>query len=143
MAAEKKIKLVIKSDLKDVYLIDMLVETLCSLVHLPDDKSFWIKLCAVEAVNNSIIHAYRKSPDHEVAVIFTLHLDRIVIQVCDTGISIPTDLMTRAGIEGTGNGIMEVSDRGRGIAIIREIMDDVSYGTDNGHNCLTMIKRLI
>lgn len=142
MAEEKSVKMVIHSDLKDVYLIDMLIESLCSIVHLPDDRSFWIKLCAVEAVNNCIIHAYRKETDHEVEVIFTLAPDRIRIEVRDTGLTIPEKIIEESVDFQDADDISEVSENGRGIVLIHEIMDTVEYVRKDNKNCLIMTKKL-
>ncbi|GBC60356.1 ATP-binding protein [Desulfonema ishimotonii] len=139
--ATKTIKLTIDSSLKNVYLIDMIIETLCTLVPLSDDQSFWVKLCVVEAVNNSIIHAYRSQPGQDVEVIFSLNGNRMTIQVCDSGKAMK-DVVLKTG-PGTGpEDTDDMNAKGRGLAIIREMMDEVRYGTENGRNCLTMTKVL-
>lgn len=143
--ADTRVKLTIPSDLKNVYLIDMLVETLCSLVPLPDDGSFWIKLCTVEAVNNAIIHAYRKSPDHEVEVVFSIGESRLTVDVLDTGRPMPPDLLSGESLDdlvGDPDDPTTVATRGRGLAIIREMMDSVAYRQEESRNRLTMVKLL-
>jgi serine/threonine-protein kinase RsbW len=143
--ADPAVKLVIPSDLKNVYLVDMLIETLCSLVPLDESGAFWIKLCAVEAVNNAIIHAYGKSPDHEVAVRFRIEEDRIVLEVRDTGRAMPRHLLAGQDLDalaGRADDPESVATEGRGLAIIRETMDEVTYGQVDGENRLTMVKRL-
>jgi serine/threonine-protein kinase RsbW len=143
--ADTTVKLVIPSDLKSVYLIDMLVETLCSLVPLSDDGSFWIKLCTVEAVNNAILHAYDKSPDYEVEVSVALAADRLRVTVRDTGRPMPADLLegrSLADLAGDPEDPASVATKGRGLAIIREMMDSVTYHQEKSGNRLTMVKLL-
>ncbi len=143
--ADTAVKLVIPSDLKNVYLIDMLVETLCSLVPLPDSGAFWIKLCAVEAVNNAIIHAYDKSPDHEVTVRVHIEEDRLTLEVRDAGRPMSPHLLAGQDLDalaGNPEDPDSVATKGRGLAIIRETMDSVAYDRRDGENCLTMMKRL-
>jgi serine/threonine-protein kinase RsbW len=143
--ADTAVKLVIPSDLKNVYLIDMLIETLCSLVPLADDGAFWIKLCGVEAVNNAIIHGYDKSPDHEVAVTFRIEEDRLALEVRDTGRPMPPHMLEGTDLEelaGDPQDLATVATKGRGLAIIREMMDTVTYRRTGGENCLTMVKLL-
>ncbi|MFP4388716.1 MAG: ATP-binding protein [Desulfococcaceae bacterium] len=143
--ADTAVKLVIPSDLKNVYLIDMLIETLCSLVPLSDDGAFWIKLCGVEAVNNAIIHAYDKSPDHEVAVTFRIEEDRLALEVRDTGRPMPAHMLEGTDLEelaGDPQDLTSVATKGRGLSIIREMMDTVTYRRTDGENCLTMVKLL-
>lgn len=144
--ADTAVKLVIPSDLKNVYLIDMMVETLCSLVPLPESGAFWIKLCAVEAVNNAIIHAYDKSPDREVTVRFQIEEDRLILEVRDAGRPMASHLLAAGrdldALAGDPDDPDSVATRGRGLAIIRETMDMVTYDQRDGENCLTMVKRL-
>lgn len=143
--ADTTIKLAIPSDLKNVYLIDMLIETLCSLAPLPEDGAFWIKLCTVEAVNNAIIHAYRKSPDHEVEVAFTLEDGRLRVDVQDTGHPMPPDMLAGENLEdmtGDPDDPSSVATRGRGLAIIRQMMDSVTYHQEGSRNRLSMVKLL-
>ena len=143
---KKRIKMVIDSDLNNVHLIDMLIETLCSLVSLTDDKAFWIKLCAVEAVNNCIIHAYERMAGNDVEVIFSLYADKLVLEICDTGKAMNKALLNSNNIFGADDDnpadISTVEHKGRGLAIIRNMMDSVSYITDGGKNCLIMQKEL-
>jgi len=137
MEADKEVKMVINSDLRDVYLVGLLIETLCSLVHLPGDQAFWIKLCVVEAVNNSIIHAYDKVAGNEVEVLFSLYSGSLVFKVCDTGKTMPAHCLdTRMPEEN------DVLPGSLGIPIIREIMDEIRYEVRDGKNCLIMIKKL-
>lgn len=143
--ADTTVKLVIPSDLQNVYLIDMLIETLCSLVPLSENGAFWIKLCAVEAVNNAILHAYDKSPDYEVEVSFTLMEDHLRLTVRDTGRPMPADMLqgnSLADLAGDPADPTSIATQGRGLAIIREMMDSVTYHQEESANYLTMVKLL-
>ena len=68
------------------------------MCHLSDIDSSRIELCVVEAVTNSIEHAYEKQPDGEVEVVFTIYADRFVIDVCDTGKSMDQEILAQKDI---------------------------------------------
>ncbi len=141
----KRIKLIIESKLENVSLIGMAINKLCSLIHLSDVESCQIELCVAEALNNSIIHAYGREANHEVEVVFTLYGDRLILDVCDTGKAMDQSYLKKANIssfENDSNDLDNIQERGRGLAIIKEVMDSVVYETKDGKNCLTMMKKL-
>jgi len=140
----KRIKLSIESKLENVSLIGVAINKLCSLIPLSDVESYQIELCAVEALNNSIIHAYGREENHEVAVFFTLYSDRVTLEVCDTGKPMDQDCWKKANIsqfENDSNDLDNIQERGRGLAIIKEVMDSVVYETKDGENCFSMMKK--
>ena len=92
-----------------------------------------MELCVVEAVNNAIEHAYGNEQGHEVEIVISLFVDQIIFKVCDTGKAIDSK-----HIPEKKSGLHE---RGRGLEIINEVMDDVTYETSDGKNMLTMRKR--
>ena len=139
----KRIKLIIESKLENVSLISMAINKLCSLIHLSDVESYQIELCVAEALNNSIIHAYGREAGHEVEVVFTLYGDRLILDVCDTGKAMDQSYLKKANIssfENDPNDLDNIQETGRGLAIIKEVMDSVVYETKDGKNCLTMKK---
>ncbi len=141
----KRIKLIIESKLENVSLISMAINKLCSLSHLSDVESCQIELCVVEALNNSIIHAYGREAGHEVEVVFTLYGDRLILDVRDTGKAMDQSYLKKAKIssfENDSNDLDNIQESGRGLAIIKECMDSVVYETKDGKNCLTMMKKL-
>lgn len=128
----KKIKLIIDSNLKDVFLVELTVNKICAFIPLTDLESYQLELCVVEAVNNAIEHAYGNEQGHEVEIVINFFVDQIVFKVCDTGKAIDTK-----NIPEKKNCLHE---RGRGQEIINEVMDDVTYKTSDGKNMLTMTK---
>jgi anti-sigma regulatory factor (Ser/Thr protein kinase) len=141
----KRVKLVIDSDLEQVSLIGITINKLCSLTLLSETEFNQIELCVVEAVNNSIEHAYGNEKGSEVEVTFTLHADKLVVDVCDTGKPMEKGLMEQRDIsllEIDPDDLDNIAEEGRGIPIMKKIMDTVTYGTEDGKNCLTLIKSL-
>jgi len=141
----KSVKFIIDSDIENVPLIGMAVNKLCLSLSFSTIDSFNIELCVVEAVTNSIRHSYGGKVGHEVRIVFTVTQEDIVIDICDMGPPMKPDVLDKAVIthpEGDGYDIENVAEGGRGLGIIKEIMDSVVYRSENGENCLTIRKRL-
>lgn len=141
----KRIKLIIESKLENVPLIGITINKLSSLIFLSDIESYKIELCVVEAVTNSIKHAYGNEAGQDVEVVFTLYADRLTIDVCDTGKPLDQNIMNKKNVSSLDvdlDDIANLPEGGRGIAIIKEIMDTVSYKSEKRKNVFTMAKRL-
>lgn len=141
--SDRWIRLVIPSDLCNVPLVGQAIERLCSLIPLSDIESHQIALCVVEAVNNAIVHAYRREARHEVEVIFRQYPDRLILQICDTGSSMDPKCIepqTPSPLDFDPCRLNSVPERGMGLAIIRGTMDDVTYATSEGKNILSLIR---
>ncbi len=141
----KRVRVTIDSDLENVALVGMIINKLCSLVPLSDTDSYQVELCVVEAVNNSIEHAYGMKKGHDVEVVFTLHPDRLIIDICDSGTSIDSKCLEQKDVstlEIDPNDLDNIAEQGRGLPIMKEVMDALSYRTEGGKNCLTLIKNI-
>jgi len=139
----KEIKLVIDSDLKNVSLVGRAINELCAFVSRSRIEPYEIELCVVEAVNNSIEHAYGKEKGHEVEVRFSLGHDRLVVDIYDTGKPMDPQLLEQADIsilESSLDRIKTIAEQGRGLSIIKGIMDSVVYETKSGKNRLSLTK---
>src|ERR1041384_662853 len=85
----RRIRLAIDSDPADVPLVGAAIHSLCAEAALPEEDCGRIELCVVEAVTNSIRHAYRNERGHEIGVSFTAGAERIEIEVTDRGRPMP------------------------------------------------------
>ena len=141
----KTIRLAIDSDLEQVSLVGMAINKMCSLIPFLDTQSDQIELCVVEAVNNCIEHAYGNEKGHQVEITFTLDPDRLVIDVCDTGKPMERELMEPRNISALQidpGDLESIAEEGRGLSIMNEIMDDMTYRTTSKKNCLTLLKNI-
>jgi serine/threonine-protein kinase RsbW len=139
----KKIKFIIESVLDNVSLVGMSVRRLCSLTPFTEDQSFQIELCAVEAINNSIIHSYNGVLIDEVEVILSINKDYMLLEVNDRGKPLDNEVLEKGGFDHSDENIEKpetISESGRGLAVIKEFMDNVSYRSDDERNRLIMIK---
>lgn len=142
----RSVKFIIDSNLENIPLIGMSVNKICSSTSFSDIDSFNVELCVVEAVTNSIKHSCSGEPGHEIKVVFTLSQKDVMIDIYDTG-SCPMDpeVLDRAIIKPPGDDVTDIAyieEDGRGLGIIKEIMDNVLYKSKEGQNCLTLIKKL-
>lgn len=140
----KKIRLIIESDLENVALAGMAINKICSLTPLNEMQSFQVELCSVEAINNSIIHAYNSKSENEVEIIFTIKENLIEIEICDHGKPMNINMLEKAAIKYPDNdmsNVADISESGRGIGFIKEFMNHVTYRSDDKGNHLVMVKR--
>ena len=91
-----------------------------------------LKLALTEACSNSVRHAYDDDGDGQVHMAFTMHDDRVVIEICDDGAGFDADEVDCpecATIPGLPKG-----EGGMGISIIRAVVDclDVRKQRDGG-----------
>jgi serine/threonine-protein kinase RsbW len=141
---KKRIKLVIDSNLENVQLVSNVINRLCTLGPLTDQEIFHIELAVVESLNNVIKHAYSSERGHEVEIIFTLYANRVTLDVCDVGKTMDCKYENRTDqspLEFDPTELNMLPEKGLGLAIIREVMDDVAYSSSHDKNTLTLTKR--
>jgi serine/threonine-protein kinase RsbW len=91
-----------------------------------------------EGLVNAIKHANSAGPDEEIHVRINVSDKNLVVRIFDNGVgfdldAVPTPCFTSCGIE----------DKGRGIFILRSLMDTVRYTRSAGGNVLEMKKNLM
>lgn len=136
----RRIKLIIDSNLDNVPLVGTSINKLCSTLALSEVECCEIEVCVVEAVNNSIIHAYGRGKGYEVEVVFSIYRDQIVIEIKDKGKSIKK--LTQPTLDFDPKDRQNLPVGGMGLFIINKVMNEVRYITDKGVNTLTLTKVL-
>lgn len=141
----KRVTFLIDSRMENVPLVGMALNRLCLAASFSTIDAFNIELCTVEAVTNSIRHCYGEKAGHEVKIVLTFTTEDVVLDICDIGPSMDACLLEKAAIQHQVDddcGIEDIPEGGRGLGIMREIMDSVAYRSEGGVNCLTLKKRL-
>ncbi|MFQ5636905.1 MAG: ATP-binding protein [bacterium] len=134
----RRIKLVIKSSLENVSMIGYAVNKICSQIPLDEEESYQTELCICEACNNVIKHAYKNNPNHDVEVVVSLYADKIVFDICDSGVKLkekPTPTL-----DFKPDDLEHLPEGGMGLFIMKNLMHQVDYRAKNGKNILTLIK---
>ncbi len=109
------------------------------LDNVPGDREtlgHHINVVLTEALVNAIKHASASAPDNQVQIRINVRDKELVIRVYDNGQGFDLDLVPANGCPDPLN------ERGRGIFIIRSLMDSVVYKKANGGNVLEMKKKL-
>ncbi len=100
-----------------------------------DMLAYHINLVLTEAMVNAIKHANANDPDKMVHVYINITDQDLLIRVFDDGQGFDINSIPPPDFE-------QLEDRGRGIFIIKQLMDTVKYEQINGGNMLEMTKCL-
>ncbi len=133
------ISLTIDSQFQHVFLVGLAVQRICSSIPLSEQAAYEMETAVVEAVNNSIEHACHLQPGHPITVRVNLSEDRVTFVISDPGQAVECIREMPAPDE---NDLSEIPTRGRGVQIMRAMMDEVGYCTNGTLNLLTMVKYL-
>lgn len=116
------------------------VRAAARLAGFDEDGTEAVEIAAMEAVENVIDHA-RVGQDEQLVVAVSRDGEDFVLEVRDRGIPWPTRVLNgEVGLEMPPID----SERGRGLAMMRALMDQVSpLSLPDGTKVLRMVKRLV
>jgi len=100
--------------------------------------AYHLNLVLTEAMVNAIRHANANDPQEEVVIRITISDRELVILVFDHGQGFDIGSITEPA--DTDSGL--IKEHGRGLFIMRSLMDSVEYRKVNGGNVLEMRKKL-
>ena len=129
----------IDSQLDHVFLVGVAVRGVCAAARLDDEQANAIELCVVEAVNNAIEHAYSGEPGHPVEIAVEIAGGAMQVEVRDRGSAMD---WAAACARADGYAADRLAEGGRGVFIMRSLMDRLTYRSADGWNVLTLIKQL-
>jgi serine/threonine-protein kinase RsbW len=118
---ERIVRLTIPAKAEYVMLVRLALSGLARFRPLSDETLGDLKLAVTEACSNSVRHAYRDGSGGSVEVVYEVHPDRLVIEVCDDGEGY-------AVADGPSAPEPMLDEGGLGIAIIRELADELELG---------------
>lgn len=116
----RTVRLTIPAKAEYITLVRLALSGLSSFRPLDEETLGDLKLAVTEACSNSVRHAYRDGREGSVEVVYELHPDRLVVEVSDDGEGFPV------GHSPPGDSLTE---GGLGIAIIRELADELELGS--------------
>jgi len=99
-----------------------------------------ILISLMEALNNSVEHAYLEKPGNEIDIIVTISKFKVTIDILETGI--PRTNFSKPKLEFDPDDISTAPEGGMGLYIMDNLMDGVDYSSQNGVNTTTFYKRI-
>jgi serine/threonine-protein kinase RsbW len=100
-----------------------------------EELAYHLNLVLTEAITNAICHANDNNPEKNIQIQISANDDQLIIKVFDEGCGFDLQKMT-------GDEVKQTAECGRGIQIIRRLMDRVDYHRGHNRNVLEMIKKL-
>lgn len=128
----------VPSGIEYLSLIDAVCQAFCLWAGLSGEITDQISIAVVEAATNAIVHGNRCIRSKKTKVVIEKHLDEIVVTVSDEGegfdpkcIPCPTEECNL------------LKETGRGIYIMKKVMDDVSFDIQAGAGTsVRLVKRI-
>jgi len=139
MNRARAMRMTIPSSLENVSLVGNAVRGVLENEPGPRQDVPLVELAVCEAVNNAIIHAYKRSEEYKVDVDLTLDQGRLTVTVADTGrgFQFPEEMPAIPN----GEDLSDMPLGGWGLRIMGEVMESVRYHSEDGRNELTMSRR--
>lgn len=137
----------LQNDAAEVDRVAASLRDLCAALGFAEIDAAQIELAACEAMVNVIRHAWQNQPGKTMTVDADLAEGKLVLEISDSGASIPPDrvrdlLHGAAPVPEDPRARSSLREGGRGLQIIHDVMDEISYQTENGVNRLRLAKRL-
>jgi serine/threonine-protein kinase RsbW len=131
----------IPARLADVRLLGLSVHSLFANLGFNDVETYQLELAVTESANNIVKHAYQYEKDVFITMKFSTTDDRVTCTFVDNG-KFKNFLKNNGQGEITTDTKMIPPDS-RGIYIICDVMDEVSYRRSGSKNILTLVKYLV
>ncbi len=139
MAEKVEVDIIIPNQTRYLGLIGRIGEDLVhSLGRYSGDRevlAYHLNLVLTEAITNAICHANENDPNKQIRIQISATDETLNVKVFDEGDGFDlAELMT--------TDMHDTDECGRGIHIIRRLMDQVNYRRSDKHNVLEMVKKL-
>lgn len=131
--------LTLTNDLKDVPQLAVFVEEICEALSFDDMTTMQMNLAIEEAVVNVMDYAYPEGVEGYVEVEVWADEQWLTFVITDSGK--PFDPTTKGDVDVT----LSAEERqigGLGIYLVRQMMDSIGYEYKDGHNVLTLKKKV-
>ena len=126
--------------LEDVRMLGISVHALFQNLGFNKKTTYQLELSIVESANNIVKHAGLEKNKAQINMKFAVMSDKVICTFVDQGK--PNDFLLKHCKEDRCTYIKELPVSKRGLTIIYNVMDTVSYMRANGKNVLTLVKYL-
>ena len=129
--------LIIKSDVNELAKVATITEEICIRFGLIEDEIDDISIAVTEAVNNAIKHGNKEDSTKSIKIVFEVETDRIKIRIKDEGKGFQLE-----EVKDPRKNENLLKDDGRGILIMKALMDEVKVLSGNEGNVLQLVKNI-
>ncbi len=133
-----EVRVTIPTRMEALSVIDRVVEGIVEMLDLSEEETNAIAISVVEAGTNAVQHGNCFDENLPIEFTFTVDRDRFQVVVHDHGPGFDVDKVLNADPT-TPESLL--APRGRGIFIMRSLMDDVSFRIEPGHGCWAILTR--
>ncbi|MFT5818792.1 MAG: serine/threonine-protein kinase RsbW [Crocinitomix sp.] len=124
----------IRSDLKFMSEVELLIDTVCEDLKLNEDHYGNILIAVTEAVNNAIVHGNHNDEDKKVKVEVAKADEKVTFIVADEGKGFDFDNLP----DPTAPENIEKPD-GRGIFLMKNLSDEVNFDLNGSKVSITFV----
>ena len=129
--------LIIKSDVNELAKVATITEEICIRFGLIEDEIDDISIAVTEAVNNAIKHGNKEDSTKSIKIVFEVETDRIKIRIKDEGKGFQLE-----EVKDPRKNENLLKDDGRGILIMKALMDEVKVLSGNEGNVIQLVKKI-
>ena len=129
--------LIIKSDVNELAKVATITEEICIRFGLIEDEIDDISIAVTEAVNNAIKHGNKEDSTKSIKIVFEVETDRIKIRIKDEGKGFQLE-----EVKDPRKNENLLKDDGRGILIMKALMDEVEVLSGNEGNVIQLVKKI-
>jgi serine/threonine-protein kinase RsbW len=133
-----EIRMTVPSRLEWLSVIDKVVEGIAELLELSEEDTNAAAISVVEAGTNAIQHGNQFVQEKPVELTFRLDEDALRVEVRDRGPGFDVEKVLSADPTSPED---LLKPRGRGIFIMRSLMDEVSFRIVEGEGCWVLLTR--
>jgi serine/threonine-protein kinase RsbW len=136
MTTNSLLRLSIGSDLEQVDLVGIVIQSTLEQIAVDPDQSHWMVMCAREAVINAILHGNRQEAEKRVLVQVDLEGPELVLRVEDEGRGFDPDSLPDPTAP---ENLLRPS--GRGIFMMRQFADSIEYSFPSNRGTVVMMRK--
>ncbi len=130
MSESTTLNLIIASERKNIALVEPFLRSIDCFIELEESRYYNALIAVTEAVNNGIVHGNGCDPSKNVELKVECQPDQLVFHIRDEGMGFDPE-----GVPDPRRRENILKDGGRGVFLIRSLMDDCRY-TDTGHGMI-------
>jgi len=129
-------RMVIESDLNNVQKVEKLTEKIAEYMHFSDEEKDSLAIAVTEIVGNAIVHGNKKDKNKNVTIDFEYKNDSITVLIQDEGKGFSVnDIANPLEPENL------LKESGRGIFIVRALMDQVDFKSNKQGTQVRLVKK--